>query len=133
MSPKLNPARLSATALSQHLLTKSAATRKLVRALRKTILSAAPAATEAIKFHVLCYFHNDSFFGSIGGNICMIEIKKNQILLSFIHGAALPDSKCLLYGSGKNKRFMKIPDHAAATSKHTVALIKAAAKLRPWD
>ncbi len=127
------PIRLPSKTLSQHLLTESAPTRKLVRTLRKTILSAAPSATEAIKFHVLCYFHNDSFFRSIGGNICMIELKKNQVLLSFIHGAALPDPHRLLYGSGKNKRFMKIPDHAAATSKNTVALIKAAAKLRPWD
>lgn len=127
------PARLPSRTLTQHLITASPATRKLVRTLRRTILASAPSATEAIKFHVLCYFHNDSFFRSIGGNICMIELKHNHVLLSFIHGAALPDPHHLLYGSGKNKRFMKIPDLAAASSKHTVALIKAAARLRPWD
>jgi hypothetical protein len=104
-----------------------------VRTLRRAVLAAAPEASEAIKFRVLCYFHDDSYFKSIGGNICMIEVKGDRVVLSFIHGVHLPDPEGLLFGSGKFKRFLRVPDAKTATSAPVTDLIRAAARLRPWD
>jgi len=127
------PTRLNAAALARHLLGNEPATRRTVRALRNAILAVAPDAAEAIKFHMLCYYHADAFFGSIGGNICMIEIKKGLVLLSFIHGALLPDPAGILFGKGKSKRFARIADPAVAASDRVADLVRASAELRPWD
>lgn len=126
-------ARLSAAKLTEHLITETPAVRATVRALRRTVLKAAPAAVEAMKFHVLCYFHADAYFGAIGGNICLIETKADKAYLSFIHGSKLPDPSSLLRGKGKFKRFLHIPDPKFAASREVVALIRAAAALKPWD
>ena len=127
------PARLSRDDRSRHLMEAMPATRRIVDALRTTILKAAPEAHEAIRFHVLCYFHADSFFGSIGGNICMIETKPKGVLLSFIHGALLQDPSGLLFGKGKSKRFVRVDSVEDARRSALTKLIRAAAKLRPWD
>lgn len=127
------PARLSREVRSRHQMEASPATRRIVDALRTTILKAAPEAHEAIRFRVLCYFHADSFFGSIGGNICMIETKPNGVLLSFIHGVLLPDPACLLFGTAKSKRFVRITSVDDARRPALSALVRAAATLRPWD
>lgn len=127
------PARLSRKDRSRHLMEARPATRRIVDALRTTILKAAPEAHEAIRFHVLCYFHADSFFGSIGGNICMIETKPKGVLLSFIHGALLNDPADLLFGKGKSKRFVRVDSVEDARRSALTKLIRAAAKLRPWD
>lgn len=127
------PPRLSRAQLADHLVLESAPVRRLVLALRACVLKAVPAAAEAFKFHTLCYYHADAWFGSIGGNICMIEIKKGKVLLSFIHGAGLADPDRLLFGKGNSKRFMCIPDAAFAARPQVRALIRAAAELRPWD
>ena len=87
--------RLSATELAVHLSHVPDDARRTVTALRKVILSAAPTCSEAIKFRVLCYYHDDAYLKSIGGNICMIEAKGGKVVLSFIRGATLPDPKGL--------------------------------------
>lgn len=115
------------------MLDQPPATRRIVEALRATVLAAAPKAAEAFKFRVLCYFHDDAYFGSIGGNICMIEVKRGEVFLSFIHGSLLPDPRGLLLGKGKFKRFVRIPDQQTAASAPIKQLVLAAAKLRPWD
>lgn len=127
------PARLSREVRSRHLMEATPGVRRVVEVLRTTILGAAPDAHEAIKFHVLCYFHADSFFGSIGGNICMIEVKPKGVLLSFIHGALLKDPAGLLFGKAKSKRFVRITSVDDARRPDLSALIRGAAKLRPWD
>lgn len=137
----MSPARLSPSALRDHLLLESTGVARLVRAVRKAVLREAPDAAEAVKFGVLCYFHADAWFGAIGGNICMIEVKDRPkrhgggrgVCLSFIHGALLPDSAGLLRGTGKMKRFLPVPDADLAGRKEVVALIRAARDLRPWD
>src|ERR1043165_4098931 len=98
------PPRILAKTLTEHLIPESPEARRTVRALRNVILKTVPAASEAMKFHVLCYYHGDAYFGAIGGNICMIEIKNDRVLLSFIHGAKVPDPKKLLSGKQKFKR-----------------------------
>lgn len=115
------------------MLDQPPATRRIVESLRATVLAAAPKAAEAFKFRVFCYFHDDAYFGAIGGNICMIEIKEGGVLLSFIHGSLLPDPRGLLLGKGKFKRFARVPDEATAKSRAIKGLVRAAATLRPWD
>jgi hypothetical protein len=128
--------RLTRAQLADHLFDQPAAIRRVALALRATVLKAAPAAAEAIKFRVLCYYHDDAFFKSIGGNICMIELRSGRkpgVMLSFIHGALLADPDRLLQGRAKFKRSLPIPDAKAAADPRIAALIRAAAKLRPWD
>lgn len=133
MSTAKAQTRLSQSQRAQHLLEEPATTRKTIETLRAAILAAAPEASEAFKFHVLCYFHADTYFGSIGGNICMIEVKRGVVFLSFIHGSLLPDPREILMGKSKFKRFVRIPDEQTAASAPIKQLVRAAAKLRPWD
>lgn len=129
----MNPARLTRSQLNEYLRTEDAHTRRTALALRSTILAAAPQAAEGIKFHALAYFHADAYFKSIGGNICMIEVKNGRVALSFIRGAGLPDPGGLMYGKGKHKRFVDVPDLALAASPEITALIRAAAEQSPWE
>jgi len=132
------PARLSRADLSLHLAGEPAGARRTVLALRRAVLHAAPKAAEALKFHVLCYSHADAYFGAIGGNICMIEVKKGRVLLSFIHGSLLEDPGSRLGGTGltgkgKFKRFIRVDTPGDAQDPAIRALVKRAAALRPWD
>lgn len=137
----MKPARLTNEELKDHLLLEAPGVARLVRGVRRAVLRDAPGAAEAVKFGVLCYYHADAWFGSIGGNICMIEVKDRpkrqgggrEVLLSFIHGALLPDPAGLLRGKGKMKRFLPVPDADFVGRKDVAALIRAARELRPWD
>lgn len=137
----MRPTRLSARELSLHLGLESSETVRLVKKLRATVLKLAPQAAEAIRFGVLWYYHPDAWFGSIGGNICTIEVKDRParegggrgVDLAFVHGHALPDPAGLLRGKGKVKRRTAIPGAAAAASPEVAALICAARDLRPWE
>lgn len=125
--------RLSAVQLADHLALEEPATRRLVLALRRAVLKAVPGACEAVKFRVLCYFHGDAFFKSIGGNICMIEVKRGRVVLSFIRGVLVEDPDGLLCGKGKFKRFVPIGSETEAGSQRIAGLIKRAAVLEPWE
>jgi hypothetical protein len=58
------PERLSRAQLTDQLILERPATRRLVHALRRSVLGAVPSASEAVKFRVLCYFHGDAYFKS---------------------------------------------------------------------
>ncbi|MCC6228297.1 MAG: DUF1801 domain-containing protein [Phycisphaerales bacterium] len=133
MTSATPPTRVSKQQRTQHLIDQPPVTRKIVETLRATILATAPHASEAFKFRVLCYFHADASFGALGGNICMIEVKRGEVFLSFIHGALLPDPRGLLAGKGKFKRFARIADAQHAAGTPIKDLVRAAATLRPWD
>lgn len=90
-------------------------------------------ASEAVKFHVLCYYHADASFGAIGGAICMIEIRKGRVFLSFIHGSRLDDPATRLSGTAKFKRSARVESPAAAADPALRDLVVQAAALRPWD
>jgi hypothetical protein len=117
---------LQAVELADFLDTCPSHLRQLVLALRRVILRHAPGATEAIRFHCLCYFTPGRHFGAIGGNICMIEANRKGLRLSFIHGATLPDPGGLLQGAAKSKRFLPITTAADIRRKEVYALIRAA-------
>lgn len=125
--------RLTRAGLRDHLLLEEPAVRRLVLTLRDAVLRAAPTASEGVKFGALSYFHGGAFFKSIGGNICMIEVKSGAVLLSFIRGAQIPDPDGLLRGKGTIKRFVPIADEQAAKSAAVARLVRAAAALEPWE
>ena len=99
-----------------------------MRMLRRMVLRTAPEAAESIRFGCLCYFHAGAPYSAIGGNICMIEQRRDgAVALAFIHGAMLPDPDGLLRGRGKAKRFVMIDSLDAADDPRIIALVRAAA------
>jgi hypothetical protein len=124
----MSPKRLSAEELEDHLASESGDARRLVRTLRRMVLSAVPSADESLKFGCLCYYRADALFGAIGGNICMKETRRRKLTLSFIHGASLPDHSKLLRGRGKAKRFIPIENAAQALDRSVISLVQAAAR-----
>ena len=125
--------RLDSRALAAHLHKHDASARKLALQLRALVLQTVPQAAESVKFGSLAYSRPGEPFGCIGGNICMIEVKDGDVFLSFIHGSLLSDPHALLAGTGKFKRFVRVPDQHAAAGAPIKNLVRAAAKLRPWD
>jgi hypothetical protein len=127
----VRPARLKPRQIESHLADESADVRRLALRLRRMILTSVPRAAEAIRFNALCYYHDGAAFGAIGGNICMIEVRRmkheSRMLLSFIQGASVQDPHGLLRGKGKAKRFVPIPSLAAADDPRIGALVRAAA------
>jgi len=105
----------------------------IVLALRDVVRAAAPKATEAVKFQSLCYFKPDASFGSIGGNVCMISVRRGVVYLSFLHGAGLPDPQRLLTGTAKAKREIKIDTTAVIRHPAIRDLIRAASRCVPTD
>lgn len=96
--------------------------------LRRAVLKAVPTASEAIRFGCLCYYHRGAAFGAIGGNICMIEVRRSVVVLSFLHGASLADPHRLLRGSGKAKRYTPIMRPGDVSDHRIIALVREAAE-----
>ena len=103
----------------------------MVLALRELVRDVAPDAVEDIKFNTLCYYKPGHPFGSIGGNICMISWKGDRALLSFIHGAQLPDPHHLLQGRAKAKRFVELRGLMDVPRTALEDLIRAALEYNP--
>lgn len=99
----------------------------LVLALRDVVLTTAPEAAEAIRFHCLCYYRADSPYGAIGGNICTMDGRSGIVRLGFIQGARLPDPAGLLQGDRKAKRWVDILSVRQARSRAIRELIRASA------
>jgi hypothetical protein len=76
--------------------------------LRAFVLETGPQLSETIAFNALCYYKAGHPFGKIGGNVCLISVRRGAVHLGFIHGASLPDPEGLLRGSGKAKRHIEI-------------------------
>jgi sigma54-dependent transcription regulator len=57
-----------------------------------------------------------------------IAARANGLGICFIHGAALPDPKRLLQGSGRQTRFIRVDDPKQLASRDVDALFKAAVK-----
>jgi len=122
------PARLSRAALRDWLAFEEPAVRRIALEVRRMVLRAAPRAEEGMKFRCPCYWHKGAFLGSIGGNICVIEVKRGRVELSFILGAGLPDPAGLLRGKAKSKRFVPIGSVGEAKDRRLVRLVRAAAR-----
>ena len=103
----------------------------LVLELREVVCKAAPNAVEAIKFNSFCYFKPDHPYGAIGGNVCGIGWRGDHVVLTFIHGASLPDPDGLFQGKGKAMRHVPIRSSADIHRPAVGRLIRAAVAYSP--
>src|SRR5690349_15419981 len=126
-SKSARPARLSSAALRDWLAFEEPAVRRIALEVRRMVLRAAPRAEEGMKFRCPCYWHAGAFFGSIGGNVCVIEVKRGGVVLSFILGADLPDPAGLLRGKAKAKRLVPVATVGAARDGRLARLVRASA------
>ena len=103
---------------------------EIVFELRNIIASVAPNATEVVRWGGLSYFH-EGRGGIISAGICQIGIEKDHVRLAFIHGAFLPDTRKLLLGTGKAKRYVEISSYEDAPWDYFKKLIAASANFDP--
>jgi hypothetical protein len=103
---------------------------EIVLELRNSIASAAPDAVEVVRWGDLGYFHAGRG-GLVSAGICQIEIRKDRVLLAFIHGAFLSDPHGLLEGTQKAKRVVRIESYEDAPWEHLQELIVSASKFDP--
>lgn len=99
---------------------------RLIRAVRSAVRKRFPTANELVwdnyNFFVIGYSPTERPTDSI----VSIAARANGVGLCFIHGAALPDPKRLLVGSGKQTRFIRIESASLLTHPDVEALIASA-------
>ena len=99
---------------------------KIIRGCRAELRKILPAALELV-------YDNYNFF-VIGYAIterasdCILSIAaaSSGVILSFYQGASLPDPKGILLGSGKQNRFIRIPNPELLRSRDVLEMIRAA-------
>lgn len=105
--------------------------RPLVRAARARVLEIAPHLHEKVAFHALCYFRAGVPYGVIGGNVCLVVVKRGVLHLAFLHGAFLPDPQRILTGHAKSKRDLPIRSAEDLARPAVSDLIRAAVVYDP--
>lgn len=98
--------------------------------LRNVVASVCPHATERILWGGLAY-HDATKGGPVKGAICQIEIERDCIRLSFIHGVRLNDPTSLLEGDRVSKRHMIIDSYDDAPWETISDLVRQASELDP--
>jgi hypothetical protein len=100
---------------------------ELIRDCRKELRSILPTANELV-------YDNYNFFvigycSSERASDCIVSIAAaaNGVGLSFYYGAALPDPAGILEGSGKQNRFIRLPNVGKLQEPEVLKLIHAAA------
>src|SRR5215213_4316292 len=102
------------------------ATAKLIRECRAEVRALLPTAVELVydnyNFFVLGYSTSER------PSDCIVSLAAaaNGVSLSFYYGASLPDPENLLQGSGKQNRFVRLPDAKTLRVPGVLALINAA-------
>jgi len=121
-SPSSTPAKQLAGFIAKF----DPANARLIRALRTELRKLLPTAVELV-------YDNFNFF-VIGYSTterpsdCIVSLAAaaNGVGLSFYYGVLLPDPRHLLLGSGKQNRFVRLPDVKTLRSAGVLALVKAA-------
>ena len=102
------------------------ASAKLIRECRAEIRKHLPTANELVydnyNFFVIGYATTER------ASDCILSIAAavNGVILSFYHGATLPDPQRLLQGGGKQNRFVRLPSVKTLRLPGVLALINAA-------
>ncbi len=104
--------------------------RDIVLELRNIIKQVAWDATEVVRWKGLMYHHAGKG-GIVSAGICGIHVENDHVVLSFIHGAFLPDPEALLRGERKAKRFARIYSYDDAPWDALKALIEASSRFDP--
>jgi hypothetical protein len=98
--------------------------------LRNLVAAVCPQATERILWGGLAY-HDAAKGGPVKGAICQIEIKRDCVRLSFIHGIRLSDPTSLLEGDRLSKRYVIIESYEQAPWEAITDLVRQASELDP--
>jgi hypothetical protein len=104
--------------------------RDMVLELRSLVSSVCPNATERILWGGLSY-HDSAKGGPVKGAICQIELDRNHVRISFIHGARLRDPESMLVGDQLSKRHLPVVSYERAPWDAIRGLIEEAAALDP--
>jgi hypothetical protein len=103
--------------------------RTLIRAVREAVRKRLPTANELVwdnyNFFVIGYSPTERPSDSI----VSIAARANGVGLCFIRGAALPDPKKVLLGSGSQTRFIRLESASALERPEVDALVAAAIAL----
>jgi hypothetical protein len=99
---------------------------KLIRAVRKALRKRFPTAYELVydnyNFFVIGYSPTERASDAI----VSVAAGANGLGLCFIHGAALPDPKKILLGSGRQTRFIRLESAEVLMRPEVEALIRVA-------
>jgi hypothetical protein len=104
--------------------------RDIVVELRSLVSSVCPNATERILWGGLSY-HDSVKGGPVKGAICQIQLDRNHVRISFIHGVRLRDPDSLLEGDQLSKRYLPILSYDRAPWDTIRGFIEEAAALDP--
>ena len=99
---------------------------RLIHALRAELRRLLPMAVEIVYDNYNFFVIGYSTTERPSNCIVSLAAAANGVGLSFYYGAALPDPQHLLLGSGKQNRFVRLPDAKTLRSAAVLALIKAA-------
>jgi len=99
---------------------------QLIRAVRRAMRKRFPSANELVwdnyNFFVIGYSPTERSSDSI----VSIAARANGVGLCFIHGAALPDPRKVLLGSGNQTRFIRLESAGVLARPEVEALVAAA-------
>jgi len=97
---------------------------KIIRTLRKTVLSIAPNSEEKVMYGGIIFTIPDRMF-------CGLFLRKNHVSVEFDLGYLLKDTKKHLEGSGKYRRHLKIFNKKDIKIKKTEGFISQSFKIKP--
>lgn len=129
VAPTTASAISSATQLEAFIAKFEPATAWLIRECRAEVRTLLPTAVELVydnyNFFVMGYCTTER------PSHCIVSLAAaaNGVGLSFYHGASLPDPEHLLLGSGKQNRFVRLPNVETLRLPGVLALISAAIAL----
>jgi len=99
---------------------------RLIRAVRRALRKRLPAAHELVydnyNFFVIGYSPTERPSDAI----VSIAARANSVSLCFLHGAALPDPKKVLQGSGNQTRFIRLESASVLARPEVEALVAVA-------
>ena len=116
--------------VNEYLRLKPASLRDISREIRDIVFDLCPSATETIDRGGISY-HKADVGGPVKGAICALELNRDTVRLSFIHGARLGDPEGLLAGDRLSKRHIDLPDYDSVPWESVRALIAEAVNLDP--
>jgi hypothetical protein len=99
---------------------------KVIRACRARLRKLLPTAVELVYDNYNFFVIGFASTERASDTIVSLAAASNGVGLSFYHGATLPDPKMLLLGTGKQNRFIRLPDTRPLQSPDVLELIRAA-------
>lgn len=97
---------------------------KIIRSLRKTVLSIAPESVEKIMYGGIIFTIPDRMF-------CGLFLRKNHVSVEFDLGFLLQDKEKHLEGAGQYRRHLKILNKNDINTKKAENFISQSLKIKP--